>query len=81
MARLQLTTAASEKYATIQRVIHNPRRYLDLAHLSTALIISNEEMVDFLKLVRAPEDSDLIIKGGNETIKNEKNNKKTDFLS
>ena len=37
----------------------------------TALIISNEEMEGIVKLVKFLEESRLLIKGYNETIKNE----------
>ena len=37
----------------------------------TALIISNEEMNDIMKIVKSLEDSGLLIKGVGETIKNE----------
>ena len=36
-----------------------------------ALIISNEEMEDIIKIVKSPEESGLLIKGISETIKNE----------
>ena len=37
----------------------------------TTLIVSNEEMNDFMKIVKSPEESGLLIKGISETIKNE----------
>ena len=47
----------------------------------TALIISNREMEDIMKIVKSLEESGLLIKGVSETIKNEakKRNKKVDF--
>ena len=35
------------------------------------LIISNEEMEDIMKIVKPFEDSDLLIRGVSDTIKNE----------
>ena len=37
---------------------------------TTALIISNEEMKDIMKIVKFLEESGLLIKGISETIKN-----------
>ena len=48
---------------------------------SAALIISNEEMEDIMKTVKFLEESGLLIKGINETIKNETKKQKTGFLS
>ena len=41
--------------------------------------ISNEEMEDIIKIVKSLEESGLLIKGVNETIKNKTKNKKLDF--
>ena len=38
---------------------------------TTALITSNEEMEDMMKIVKSLEESGLLIKGISETIKNE----------
>ena len=46
---------------------------------TTILIISNEEMNDIIKIIRSLEESGLLIKGVNKTIKNEVNKKKEDF--
>ena len=46
----------------------------------TALIISNEEMEGIVKLVKFLEESRLLIKGYNETIKNEGKEEKEGFL-
>ena len=48
---------------------------------SAALIISNEEMEDIMKTVKFLEESGLLIKGINETIKNETKKQKGGFLS
>ena len=45
----------------------------------TALIISNEEINDIVKIVKSLEESDLLIKHVSETIKNEA--KKSGYLS
>ena len=43
---------------------------------NTTLIISNEEMNDIIKIVQALEDSNILLKGVTETIKNETNEQK-----
>ena len=48
----------------------------------TMLILSNEEMNDIIKIIKSLKESGLLIKGVNETIKNnkkDKKNKKEDF--
>ena len=47
----------------------------------TALIISNEEMNDIMKIVKSPEESDLLIKDVSETIKNKAIEQKGVFFS
>ena len=63
-----LPSAADE---AIQKKIHGSGRPTDLASRATALIISNEEMEDIMKIVKSLEESRLLIKGISETIKNE----------
>ena len=46
-----------------------------------ALIISNEEMEDIIKIVKSREESGLLVKGISETIKNETKEQKEGFLS
>ena len=46
----------------------------------TTLIILNEEMNDIMKIIKSLEESDLLIKGVSETIKNEAKNQKGGFL-
>ena len=46
----------------------------------TTLIISNEEMNNILKIVKSVEESDLLIKGVSQTIKNEAKEQKGGFL-
>ena len=46
----------------------------------TALIISNDEIHDIIKIVKSLEDSGLLLKGVTETVQNEVKEKKEDFL-
>ena len=46
-----------------------------------ALIISNEEMNDIMKIVKSLKKNGLLIKGVGETIKKEIKNGKVDFLA
>ena len=48
---------------------------------TTTLVISNEEMNDIMKIVQALEDSNILLKGVSETIKNETKVQKGRFLS
>ena len=48
---------------------------------TTTLIISNEEMVDTMKMVKYLEDPRLLIKDVSETIKNEARKQKGGFLN
>ena len=47
---------------------------------TTALKIPNEGMEDILKIVKSIEESELLIKGISETIKNEAKEQKDGFL-
>ena len=69
---LRLTAEASATDAAIQKKIYGSGL--------TALIITNEKMEDIMKTVKSPEESGLIIKGINETIKNESKEHKDGFL-
>ena len=69
---IPLGLAASATDAAIQNKIYESG--------TTALIISNKEMEDLLKLVKSFEESGPLMKGISETIKNEpKKTKKVDF--
>ena len=57
--------------AAIQKKIDGSGRSLDLALRTTALIISNEEMEDIMKIVKSHKESGLLTKGISKTIKNE----------
>ena len=46
-----------------------------------ALIISNEEMNDIMKIVQVPKDSNVLLKGVTETIKNGTKEQKGGLLS
>ena len=46
---------------------------------TTALIISNREMDNIMKIVKSLEESGLLVKNVSDTIKNEPNNKKLVF--
>ena len=75
---LGLTAAASAADAGIHKKIlgsgHNNNN-------NTTLIISNNEMEDILKIVKALEDSGLLLKGVPETIQKEVKEQKGGFLS
>ena len=47
---------------------------------TTTLIISNEQMNDIMKKVKSLEESGLLIKGVNETIKNKAKGQEGGFL-
>ena len=47
----------------------------------TTLIISNEEMTDIMKIIQVLEDSNILLKRVNKTIKNETKEQKGDLLS
>ena len=48
---------------------------------TTILIISNDEMVDILKIVKSLEDSNVLLKGVSETIQHEAKEQRGGFLS
>ena len=56
------------------------KKILGSGHNAT-LIISNDEMEDFLQIVKSLEDSGTLLKGARETIKNEAKEQKGGFLS
>ena len=70
---LGLTAAASAADAGIHKKI--------LGSGNTTLIISNEEMDDVIKIAQALEDSNILLKGVTETVKNETKEQKGGFLS
>ena len=48
---------------------------------TTTLIISNDEMDDILKIVKSLEDSNVLLRGVNETIQHEAKEQRGGFLS
>ena len=70
---LRLTAAASAIDAGIHKKI--------LGSGNTTLLMSNEEMNDIIKIVQALEDSNILLKGLTETVKNETKEQKGGFLS
>ena len=70
---LGLSAGMSAADAAIQKKTYGSR--------TTALITSNEEMEDIIKIVKSLEESGLLIKGISETIKNEAKEQKGGFLS
>ena len=72
LSMLGLTAAASVTDTAINKKI--------LGSETRTLIISNAEMNDILKVVKYLEDSGVLLKGVNETIKNEAKEQKGRFL-
>ena len=58
-----LTEISSEKDAGIQKKTYGSG--------TTTLVISNEEINDIMKIVKALKDSNILLKGFTKTIKNE----------
>ena len=73
LAPLGITAAASVIDTGIQKKTHGSG--------TTTLIISNKEMNDIMKIVQVLEDFNLLLKGVNKTIKNEKKEQTRGFLS
>ena len=71
LAPLGITAAASAINAGIQKKIHGSG--------TTTLLISNEEMNDIMKIVQALEDSDILLKGVTNAVKNETREQKGEF--
>ena len=71
LAPLEITAAASAIDAEIQKEIHGSG--------TTTLIISNNEMNDIIKIIQAPEDSNILMKRAIKTIKNEVKEQKRGF--
>ena len=68
---LGLTAAASAADAGIhEKILGSGNRHSSSA-LHTTLIIINDEIHDFIKIVKSLEDSGLLIKGITETVRNE----------
>ena len=52
-----------------------------LGSSNTSLTIPNKDINDMIKIVQALEDSDILLKGVTETVKNETKEQKRGFLS
>ena len=72
LAPLGITAGASSIDARIQSKIRDSG--------TTALIISNKEMNDIMKIVQTLEDSNILLKGITKKIKNETKEHKGGFL-
>ena len=71
---LELTAAASAADAGIHKKIFGSGN-------TTALIISNKDTEDLIKIVKSLEDSGLLLKGVTESVQNEIKEQKGGFLS
>ena len=72
LAPLGLSTALSAIDGSIKKKL--------LGSGATTLIISNDEMVDILKIVKSLEDSGILLKGVSETIQHEAKEQREGFL-
>ena len=70
---LGLTAASSATDAGDQKKIYGSG--------TTTLVVSNEKIDDIMKIVQALEDSNILLKGVTNTIKNETKEQKGGFLS
>ena len=83
---LGLTAAASAAYVGIHKKIlgSDCRHSFTALHnhpSSTALVTSNNEMGDIIKIVKSLENSGLLLKGVSETVQNEVKEQKGGLLS
>ena len=72
-ARLKIAGAALAVDAEIQKKVHGSG--------TTTLIISNKQMNYIIRIFQTLEDSDFLLEGAIETIKNEIKEQKGEFLS
>ena len=72
LAPLGLTAAMSAIDGSIQKKIHGS---------GVKLIIEQEDMKDIMKIIKALENSGILLKGVNKTIKNETKKQRGGFLS
>ena len=72
LAPLGLTAATSPVDGSIQKKIHGSE---------VKLIIEQEDMNDIMKIIKALENSDILLKGVSKAIKNETKEQKGGFLS
>ena len=80
---LGLTAAASAADARIyKKILGSGKHSSDSpSHNTVGIIISNDKTKDIIRIVKSLEDSGLLLKGVSETIQNEPNEQKGDFLS
>ena len=80
---LGLTAAASVADAGILKKLGSAHRHSSssASHNTTALIISNDEIKDIIKIAKSLEDSGLLLKGVTKTDQNEVKEQKGGFLS
>ena len=72
LAPLGLTAAMSAIDGSIQKIIHGS---------GVQLIIEQEDMKDIMKIIKALENSGILLKGVSKTIKNETKKQRGGFLS
>ena len=72
LAPLGLTAAMSATDGSIQKKIH---------FSGVKIIIEQEDMNDIMKIIKALENSDILLKGVSKTIKNESKEQRGGFLS
>ena len=72
LAPLGLAASMSAIDGSIQRKIHGS---------GVKLIIEQEDMKDIMKIIKALENSGILLKGGSKTIKNETKEQRRGFLS
>ena len=73
LAPLGLSAAMSATDAAIQKKMYG--------HGNTTLIVSDNDMNDMIKIVKALEEHDILLKGITKTIKNETKEQKGGFLT
>ena len=65
---LGITAVASAIDAGIQKETHGFGRPSSSTQQKTALLISNKQFNNMMKIVQAPEDSNILLKGVTKTI-------------
>ena len=78
LAPLGLTAAMSEIDGSIQKKIHGSGT---TKGAGVKLIIEQEDMKDIMKIIKALENSGILLKGVSKTIKNETKEQRGRFLS
>ena len=80
MLPLGLSAGMSPADTAIQKKTYGSGGPSELAFCTTALIISNEEVEDIMKIVKSLEESGLLVKRISETVKHETKEQKGGFL-